>query len=263
MSAKSSLVYLAAISSLATLLAGRSQAAIVASDAATNSAYAPLPNNSWSSVNGGSGFNNWTALSGATGGGVYMENSGRQVNSTDSFALYAGSGSYAVSRSLTSGMTSGEFDILTRFDLSGTGNNLFNLRTGNNTSGFGSGELLSFGIVNGTTLDYTDGSGFHTLASGDARGVVWSWIINFNTSLGSYSLSVADTSGSGFSTSVSGGLESTNASVGSFAAINSSAGANQNLIFDKTTFSATPEPSTLALFGTCGVAALWIFRRRH
>jgi hypothetical protein len=235
----------------------------VAYDNADQSAYAPQPNHNWSTVNGGFGYNLWTPLGGAGGGGTYMEGvgvNGRQVEGNFSFALFAGSGSYAISRPLASSLTSGEFDILTRFDLAGNGPNLVNLRTGNNLAGFGSGELLSFGVANGNTLDYTDGSGFHTLASGNALGPIWSWDVIFDSVAGTYSGSVTNLGG-GFAALFNGSLKANNTTVDSFGVVNSSTGNNQNLIFDTPQFSIVPEPSALALIGL-GTFAFLVLRRR-
>jgi hypothetical protein len=254
------------IASLGVALAvcGSAHAAVVASDDANNADYAPQPNHNWSVINGGFGYNLWTPLGGAGGGGTYMEGVGvnnRQVAGNFSFALYAGGGTYAISRPLTSSMASGEFDILTRFDLAGAGPNLVNLRTGNNVAGFGNGELLSFGIVNGNTLGYTDGTGFHAMASGEARGSVWSWDVIFDASAGSYTLSVTNLGG-GYSAVVGGNLDANNTSVGSFGVINSSAGGNQNLIFGAAQFSTVPEPSAMALLSVGAVGWLSLRRRK-
>jgi len=237
---------------------------IVAQDNADFPSYAPQPNHNWSPINGGFGYNVWTPLADTSGGGTYMEGvgvNGRQVDGNYSFALYAGSGSFDISRPLSSPISGlGEFDILTRFDLAGAGPNLVNIRTGNNTTAFGSGELLSFGIVNGNELDVTDGSGFHLLPSGEARGDVWSWNVDFDTMAGTYTLSVTNLGG-GFADVISGSMEETN-SVGSFAVINSSAGGNQNLIFDNPTFSIPiPEPSTLSLLALGSLGALRLRRK--
>ena len=239
---------------------------VVAADNADFPQYAPQPNHNWSIINGGFGYNLWTPLADQAGGGSYMEGIGvnnRQVEGNFSFALYAGGGSYDISRSLVNPIAGvGEFDIITRFDVAGAGPNLVNLRTGNNGATFGAGELLSFGIVNGNTLDYTDGTGFHALPSGEARGSVWAWNIDFNSIAGTYSGYVTNLGG-GFAAFFNGSLEASGTSVGSFAVINSSTGNNQNVIFDDPTFSVpVPEPSTLALVGL-GVAGLFRVRRRR
>lgn len=238
---------------------------VVASDDADNPQYAPQPNHNWSPINGGFGYGAWTPLGDMSGGGTYMEGvgvNGRQVSGNYSFALFAGGGAYDISRPLSSSLTTGEFSIITRFDIAASpGDGLVNLRAGNNASSFGSGELLSFGLVNGNQLSYTDSTGFHLMPSGEARGSVWDWTVDFNATTGAYSLSVTNLGG-GFADLVNGSLEASGTSVGSFAALNSSTGNNQNVIFDNPTFvTFAPEPATLAILGF-GAASLVAFRRR-
>src|SRR5208283_1941207 len=96
--------------------------------------------NNWTNFNGGYGYRRWTTLGGITHGGPYLEGietnaSGRQVDGNYSFGLYAngspGSGSgIAVSRPLSNSITAGVFAITARWDLTGNGSNLFNLRSG-------------------------------------------------------------------------------------------------------------------------------------
>ncbi len=239
---------------------------IVAQDNADFPQYAPQPNHNWSPINGGFGYNTWTPLADQSGGGTYMEGvgvNGRQVEGNFSFALYAGGGGYDISRSLATPITGGgEFDIITRYDVADSpGATLVNIRSGNDTSSFGGGERLSFGIVNGNQLSVTDGSGFHLLPSGEARGSVWSWSVDFDTAVDTYTLSVTNLGG-GFADVVTGSLEGSGPSIGSFAVINSSAGANQNFVFDVPTFSIIPEPSTAALVILGGAGGLWWRRRK-
>jgi len=238
---------------------------IVAQDNADFPQYAPQPTHNWSPINGGFGYNTWTPLSDTAGGGTYMEGvgvNGRQVEGNYSFALYAGGGTYDISRQLANPIAGvGEFDVVTRFDIAGAGPNLVNIRAGNNLAAFGGGELLSFGIVNDNQLSYTDGSGFHTLPSGEARGSVWSWSVDFDSVAGTYTASVTNLNG-GFATIFSGNLEANNTSVDSFAVINSSTGGNQNVIFDVPTFSVVPEPSTVMLVATGLIGVLTLRRRR-
>src|ERR1035441_7111285 len=65
----------------------------VALDNADFSAYAPQPNHNWSPINGGFGYNTWTALGGASGGGTFMEGvgvNGRPGGGEFSFSLCSG-----------------------------------------------------------------------------------------------------------------------------------------------------------------------------
>jgi PEP-CTERM motif len=256
-------LYLAVISLAVSLSVRAGLPVTVALDNADFPAYAPQPTHNWAPINGGFGYNVWTPLADTGGGGTYMEGvgvNGRQVEGNFSFALYAGGGSYDISRALTGPIAAGEFDIITRFDIAGAGPNLVNLRAGNNLASFSAGELLSFGIVNGNQLSYTDGTGFHVLPSGESRGSVWSWNIDFNAAAGTYSGSVTNLGG-GFAAFFNGNLESSGTSVDSFAVINSSTGNNENVIFDVPTFSVVPEPATLSLMGL-GFLALLRPRRR-
>jgi hypothetical protein len=246
-------------------LAGSAHAGLMTITASDNAdSYPNNPDHNWPVTNGGFGYGLWTPLSDTSGGGHYMEGvgvNGRQVDGNYSFALFAGSGGYDISRPLSSSLTAGEFQILTRFDLAGNNIDLVNLRAGNDTSGFGSGELLSFGLVNGNALTYTDSSGMHTLPSGEARGAVWQWTVDFDDSAGTYSAEVSNVGG-GYSGSFSGNLELSGTSVGSFAVINTSSGSNQNLIFDNPVFSV-PEPSSLALFGVVAMGCLAYAREKR
>ena len=91
---------------------------------------------------------------------------GRQADGNYSFAVYADTGAYAVSRALSNSLYSGTFDITVRFDLTGSGSNLVSLRSGNNTNTFGGGELLSFlaSSMAAYAESYADSSGLHALA---------------------------------------------------------------------------------------------------
>jgi hypothetical protein len=127
---------------------------VVAQDNADFPQYAPQPTHNWIPINGGFGYGPWSGpLADTGGGGTYMEGvgvNGRQVEGNFSFALFAGGGSMDVSRPLLAPIAGvGEFDVITRFDLAGAGPNLVNIRTGNSLASFGTGEVLSFGIVHG------------------------------------------------------------------------------------------------------------------
>ena len=220
---------------------------ILAYDSANLPAYAPQPDHNWSVINGGFGYGPWTGLNDVTfgtgvDGGTYMSGVGvewRQVDGNWSFGLFAYGTGFDISRPLVNPMPGGRFTILTRFDLAGGGPNLINLRSGNDTAAFVVGELLAFGIdgdVDPAQLCYRDAAGIHVLPTGEARGQVWQWTVNFNAVSGIYSLSVTNVGG-GFAITLGGFLEQKLTSVGSFGARNSSIGDFQNLIFDSPTFS--------------------------
>ena len=232
-------------------VAGAAHSAILAYDSANLPGYAPQPDHNWSVINGGYGYNLWTGLNDiplGTGvdGGTYMSGvgvEGRQVDGNWSFGLYAYGTGFDISRPLVTPMPYGRFTILTRFDLAGDGPNLINLRSANDTAAFANGELLTFGIdgdVDPTQLCYRDAAGVHVLPSGEARGQVWQWTVNFNALSGIYSLSVTN-AGGGFAMTLGGFLEAKRTTVGSFAVRNSSIGGFQNLIFDSPTFSVPPK----------------------
>ena len=257
---KTPLLVLAAATAMVASSSGQS---IIAYDNANTGGYAPQPDHGWPAYNGGSGYGLWTPLADTSGGGAYMEGvgvNGRQVDGSYSFALYAGGGAYDISRPLTTSITTGDFSIITRFDVAGAGLNMVDLRTGNNTSGFSVGQLLSFGLDNGNQLTVIDASGVQLLPSGEARGDAWDWNVDFDAGAGTYTLSVTNLGG-GFADLISGSLEASSTSVGSFAVINSSTGNNQNVIFDAPEF-VVPEPSTMVL-GAGGMATWLLLRRRR
>ncbi|HMB94940.1 MAG TPA: hypothetical protein VKK61_02765, partial [Tepidisphaeraceae bacterium] len=49
----------------------------------------PAYTNLWIGENGGSGFQPWHEIQ-ANGGGTFLENSGRQIDGAQSFAIFAG-----------------------------------------------------------------------------------------------------------------------------------------------------------------------------
>ena len=106
--------------------------------------------------NGGNGFGPFSAYTttSSTRGGTYLVNSGtggRQIDGANSFGVYAGSsttrGSQSGWRSLNNPRASGVFSFSVRFDVDNTkAFSGFNLKSQTNSS-FGTGELLSVGIM--------------------------------------------------------------------------------------------------------------------
>jgi len=253
---RASAVALGVVISSLGMIAG-AYSATLAFDNANLPEYATQPNHNWSVINGGYGYNLWTGLNDiplGTGmdGGTYMTGVGvelRQVDADWSFGLYAYGTGFYISRPLATPMAEGIFTILTRFDMTGGGANLINLRSANGTAAFTSGELLAFGIdgdADPTQLSFRDATGIHVLPSGEARREVWQWTVNFNALSGIYSLWVTNLGG-GFATTLGGHLKENLTTVGSFAVRNSSIGDYQNLIFDGPAFDVPPFATTGAL----------------
>src|SRR5206468_2984072 len=99
---------------------------LVAQDNTDNPEYGPWPNHNWNTVNGNNpdrplGYSLWTTLGDTAGGGIYCEGvsvNGRQVEGNNSFGLFAGTNTSAISRPLVTPIAGlGKFEILTRFDL--------------------------------------------------------------------------------------------------------------------------------------------------
>ncbi len=106
--------------------------------------------------NGGNGFGPFYGYTttGGTRGGTYLVNAGtgsRQIDGANSFGVYAGSsttrGSQSGWRGMTSPRSSGVFSFSVRFDVDNTkAFSGFNLKSQTNSS-FGTGELMSIGIM--------------------------------------------------------------------------------------------------------------------
>ena len=154
--------------------------------------------------NGGSGFGPFYGYTttGGTRGGTYLVNAGsgaRQIDGANSFGIYAGSsttrGSQSGWRALNNPRSSGVFTISARFDLDNTkAFSGFNLKTQTNSS-FGTGELVSVGImpasgsVGGNTgLVVTDLSGQRMIDFGtnEVRGALVDVKVTFDALTGTY-----------------------------------------------------------------------------
>ena len=253
------------------LLASLSWSACLA-QVATDTADDPAYNSGWDLTdNGGAGFQPWNEVE-ALGGGRYLENSGRQVDGTRSFALYANTyqssqypGGYAVSRPLVTPLSQGSLSVLVRHDLdNATGFSGINLKS---IAGplFGGGELLAVGLV--PTSIYSGGGNDNVSVfgstsqsvspnGGELRGDILDYIVDWNTDAGTYDVTIDDLTHGG-SASTSGSLKAAGEPVVSIGFGNFDVGSFNNLIFDDLSVSAVPEPTTataiVGLAGMCGL----------
>ena len=203
---------------------------------------------------GGSGFGPFSGYTttGGTRGGTYLVNSGtgnRQIDGLNSFGIYAGSsttrGSQSGWRSVSSPRSSGVFAFSARFDLDNTkGFAGVNLKSQTNSS-FGTGELLSIGIMpaSGTLggnngLVVTDQSGQRMISFGtnEIRGALVDVKISFDCLSGAY---VAGAKIRGVNTdylNLTGSLKQSGSAVNvaafGFQNANCSGAGNQNFILD-------------------------------
>jgi len=203
---------------------------------------------------GGSGFGAFYGYTttGSTRGGTYLVNSGtgnRQIDGLNSFGIYAGSsttrGSQSGWRSANSPRSSGVFTFSARFDVDNTkGFTGVNLKSQTNSS-FGTGELLSIGIMpaSGTVggnngLLVTDLSGQRMISFGtnEIRGALVDVKISFDCLSGAY---VAGAKIRGLNTdylTLSGALKQSGSAVNmaafGFQNANCSGASTQNFILD-------------------------------
>ena len=193
--------------------------------------------------NGGSGFGPITFLEG-TGGGLYLSNSSagnRQIDGSNSFGLYAGSGGQAACRALLNPRAVGTLTLSVRFDLSNAAAfSGFSIKSAQGTS-FAANELLSFGLnpSTGNTALFVAGSVNQTIPLGsEIRGAVVDLKLDYDCALGTYTLGAKFRASPTYVT-VSGNLKATglNAAFVGFANFNNN-GTNQNLIFDTLSWAA-------------------------
>lgn len=233
---------------LLALLSAGAFAASVASDNATNSAYA---GNNWAAAsNGGSGFGAWSFTTTGTAG-RYI--GGTALGST-TFGIWAvsgaGNGSYAL-RPFTGTMTSGQTFSVTL------------AHTTTIDTGASVGLSLMDGGTGRITLKFTGGTSAWTLNDGGsdfaigqnyAANTPLTFSFTYNGG-SSYSYSFGSASGLNYTAAVS----LTNLNGVNF--FNNYQGNSQNLGFND--LALVPEPSTYALLGVSGLAFCGYFIRRR
>jgi len=198
--------------------------------------------------NGGVGYLGWVELENTGGADRFLASGGGELSGTRSFGMFAGDGGIAMGRPLDMTVTQGTASVLARHNVNNeaafTG---FNLKS--STGGlFGTDELVAFGLVPGdnSLVSAFGGDGTKTLnptADGELRGDLLEYLLDFNTTAGTYMLTVNNLTES-VSDMASGTLKDT-AAVAMIAAGHFNSGISQDLIYDDVT--VTPEPATLAV----------------
>jgi hypothetical protein len=216
--------------------------------------------------NGGFGLGALNYLEG-TGGGVYLETGAAKISGSQSMGIFSNSGvgnTQAADRALTTSLAFGEYDVQARFNLSNTvAFSGFNIKSAEG-GGFGTNELLSFGLDPSTAVNtiFVSGAINQTIDLGtEVRGPVIDFQLLFDTLAGTFTLG-AKIDGAGSYTTVSGNLKSSGANVAALGFANFNTGGSQNLIVDN--ISVVPEPSSISLILTSiGIGGAFLARKRR
>lgn len=243
------------------LLSSTSFADLVGSDNADNDPY-PL---GWNpGDNAGIGFKGWTVLDSGSPGSMYIDS----TSELEGGYSWGESGTFALGRGLSNSLPSGYWSFLARHDMDNTAFSGFNLRTSTNIgSGFDSSELIRFGLDAGvmgydnTGVYISTNAGadysFLDLGDEDIRTAILLYTIHWDTSLGSYSLTVSNTD-VGTTATLNGALAS-GSSVAMLGMGIFGVDTDERLTFDSFGV-AIPEPGTLV---AVGLGALLLFSRRR
>ena len=194
------------------------------------------------SVGGGSGFGNASRYSIGSGAGTFL--AGNSVNQTidgvKSWGAYAGSGTgVSFRRPISTTRQFGTMLVSARFNVDNTkGFSGFNLKStaGSGSSGFGSGELLSFGLstnLGNNVIMVTDSNGIRAIDLGaDVRNAIVDFKIDFDARNRRYVAGAKFRTNATFTT-VRGVMKGTGTNVTHIGFANwNSSGAFQDLIFD-------------------------------
>ena len=194
------------------------------------------------SVGGGTGFGNASRYSIGSGAGTFLaSNSVNQtIDGVKSWGAYAGSGTgISFRRSISTTRPYGTMLVSARFNVDNTkGFTGFNLKStsGSGSSGFGSGELLSFGIstnLGNNAIMVTDSNGIRAIDLGsDVRNTIVDFKIDFDARNRRYVAGAKFRTNSTFTT-VTGPMKGAGTNVTHIGVANwNSTGSFQDLMFD-------------------------------
>jgi uncharacterized repeat protein (TIGR01451 family) len=194
-------------------------------------------------VSGGTGFGNYTRYGTiGTGAGTYLANNSpnQTIDGAKTIGAYAGSAAgVSFRRSISATRQYGSMLVSARFNVDNTkGFSGFNLKStaGSGASGFGAGELVSFGIApaggnNGILV--TDSSGQRVLnLGGDVRSTIVDFKVDFDALNRRYVVGAKFRTNANFTT-ISGTMSGTGTNVTHLGFANwNSTGAFQDLMVD-------------------------------
>jgi glycosidase len=194
------------------------------------------PNNA-----GGSGFGTFNRFSAGTGAGTFLANnsSNQTIDGAKSFGAYAASGTgISFRRTISTTRQYGTMMVSARFNTDNTkGFTGFNLKStaGSGASGFGAGELVSFGIAPSTGnsgILVTDANGQRVLTLGaDVRNTIIDFKVDFDAQNRRYVAGAKFRSNSTYTT-LRGPMSGTGTNVTHIGFANWNTGNNQDLMFD-------------------------------
>lgn len=195
------------------------------------------PNNA-----GGSGLGTFSRFSAGTGAGTFLANnsSNQTIDPAKSFGAYAGTGSgISFRRPINTPRQFGRMLVSARFNVDNTkGFAGFNLKStaGSGSSGFSSGELVSFGVsplAGNNGILVTDSSGQRVLNLGtDVRNTIIDFKVDFDAQSRRYVVGAKFRTNSAFTT-ISGTMSGTGTNVTHIGFANwNSTGAFQDFMFD-------------------------------
>ena len=191
---------------------------------------------------GGTGWGTYSRFSAGTGAGTFLANnsSNQTIDGAKSFGAYAGSGTgISFRRPINTPRQFGTMLVSARFNVDNTkGFCGFNLKStaGSGSSGFGSGELVSFGISptgGNQGILVTDASGQRTLNLGaDVRNTILDFQVDFDAQSRRYVVGAKFRADASFK-KISGEMRGTGTNVTHIGFANwNSTGSFQDMMFD-------------------------------